>query len=132
MSQSVEEEVFAPCRFESFDACGGLVRVGFEDIGSEASQKGKISRAVILSISGEVFVEYDVLLPVTSILDVPMTSNDLEEIERVDEAGCDSHPFLAVSFPLARASPNSPSPPAATLSATFGCDARGPPRAILP
>src|SRR5260370_16231757 len=124
MSQSVEEEVFAPCRFESFDACGGLVRVGFEDIGSEASQKGKISRAVIVSISGEVFVEYDVLLPVTSILDVPMTSNDLEEIERGDAAGCDEHPFLAVGFAIDGAFGNDPRHRGETFEAMFGSKPR--------
>jgi hypothetical protein len=86
MSQSVEEEVLAPSRFESFDPRGGLVWVGFEDVCRETSQEGKVSGTIILSVSGVIFVEDDVLLPMTSIFDVPMTPNDLKEIERRDAA----------------------------------------------
>ena len=100
MSQGVEEEVFVPSCFESFDPGGGLVGVGLEDVCGEASQECKISGAVILAVSSEILVEDDVLLPMTSILDVPMATNDVEEIERREAAGGDEHPFLPAGFAI--------------------------------
>src|SRR5258705_13994315 len=82
MSQGIEKEPLVPGCFESFAAGGCFVGSHLEDICCEPAQEGQISRAVILSISGAVFMEYDVLLPMTSIIDVPMISDDIEEVKR--------------------------------------------------
>src|SRR5712691_6097726 len=81
MGQSGQKEFFVPPCFESFATRGSLVWSHFENVCCEAAQERKISGTVILSISGEVFVEYDVLLPMTSVFDVPMLSNDIKEVK---------------------------------------------------
>src|SRR5882672_5792428 len=79
MGQGGQKEFFVPPCFESFATRGSLVWSHFENVCCEAAQERKISGTVILSISGEVFVEYDVLLPMTSVFDVPMLSNDIRK-----------------------------------------------------
>src|SRR5882762_9944732 len=82
-----------------------------------------ISRTIVLSISGEVFVEYDVLLPMTSIFDVPMTADDLQEIERREPAGCDVEAFLVSCFAVERALADHPRDGGEALEAVSGRDA---------
>src|SRR5260370_33393915 len=53
-----------------------------------------------------------------------MTSNDLEEIERGDAAGCDEHPFLAVGFAIDGAFGNDPRHRGETFEAMFGSTPR--------
>src|SRR5260370_5444292 len=107
MDQSVEEEVFTPGCFESFAPSGGFVGDAFEDIGREAAQERKISRAIVFAVSGEVFVEDYVLLPMTAVFDVQMTSDDLQKIEWSKAAGRYEQPLLARGF---------------AIEGTLGCD----------
>src|ERR1700704_3371327 len=98
MSQGIEKEPLVPGCFESFAAGGCFVGSHLEDICCEPAQEGQISRAVILSISGEVLMEYDVLLPMTSIFDVPMLSDDIEEVKRREPARGNEQSLLARGF----------------------------------
>src|ERR1700747_32481 len=98
MSQGVEKELFAPACLESFAAGGCLVGSHFEDVCCEPAQEGKISGTGILPISGEVLVEYDILLPMTSVLDIPMLSDDIEEVKGREAPRGDEQSLLARGF----------------------------------
>ena len=98
MGQSGQKEFFVPPCFESFATRGSLVWSHFENVCCEAAQERKISGTVILSISGEVFVEYDVLLPMTSVFDVPMLSNDIKEGKWRKAARGNEQPLLVRGF----------------------------------
>src|SRR6267142_1163162 len=98
MGQGGQKEFFVPPCFESFATRGSLVWSHFENVCCEAAQERKISGTVILSISGEVFVEYDVLLPMTSVFDVPMLSNDIKEVKWRKAARGNEQPLLVRGF----------------------------------
>src|SRR6188768_3649103 len=109
MSQSVEKEFFAPACLESFAACRRLVGSHLEDICGEPAHESKISWRVIFSISSQVLVEYDVLLPMTSVLNVPMLSNDIEHVQGRETPRSDEQALLAAGFAVDGALGDNPS-----------------------
>ena len=81
MAEEFEEEGIVPSGALEFETQGGgRVGMGSGDIEGKASEYGKVGRAVVLSVAGQILVEDDVEGPVQAIFDAPMSANDAQNL----------------------------------------------------
>ena len=79
MFEHIEEEGIIPSSTFELAAQGRFgVGMSASDIERQALEQGDVGGAIVLAISGEVFIEHDIERPVQAVFDGPVLADDAQ------------------------------------------------------
>src|SRR5262249_3675013 len=81
VAKELKKKGIIPAGALELEAQGGVgVGMGSGDVEGKSPEDGKVGRAVVLAIAGQILVEDDVERPVQAVFDGPMGANDAQNL----------------------------------------------------
>ncbi|MER9129018.1 hypothetical protein NKI08_04420 [Mesorhizobium sp. M0768] len=88
MSDGIDEIVVVPGAFLDAMADGNFGSIGgLKDVSGEAIEKGRVGGGIVLAGTAEILIEMDIEHPMQAVLDLPMSSSEVERPLRRHERG---------------------------------------------